>query len=827
MNESVFIRVSSFDELTQRLHQKYREGVAQYTTTFRYPSSIIFFDSKQEYKRFIQESPWEIRALSELFEDKEEISCYQIRKWLNALLTESTEKPIVVLPVTEYIRMCKPYNTQLIDQIFTTIVQAEFSPIIVPMLDYSFSYQRFFAEFPHQKRMAEVFSYVSPAKDQDPAIQIILDETGMVPTEGHEVIITLKDWITLWETGKIADQSSLIIQNKRIIEAIKGTDISVPKVNKRIVGNQKDYLAYYQNIDPSCFAIEPDTTIWNVIFSNLHPEGHKNSWDKIVTTILGSTDNLEEDITEYWEDSSRSERRVQRWFWLNEAKKRSLSSPFLEGLVKEVEDPEQLLDYAYNTGIASSEIDAQSLRDRAKFLKKFKKPLFSAGLLTFEQNYAEWKKCQGADYKKIIEHTTGIFPFERQALVEVVPLLMREQSGFPGELFPIIEGCWPTFAAYIEPIIGSNPEKEVSIKNDPQGFADDYSAQYIFAKLAYDAPTKRLEELQHQYFGEWKDILGALSIGKIPQHTDTSFKARICDDGYIFLDGVGYEWHNVLRLLFERKGWAITSIQPLFSQLPSDTAHFPLSDPVKVYRDFDELIHKHYRYPATICEELEVLEQIVEEIHQWHKDKPIWIVSDHGSTAFARKGKARPIKGVKKEHGGRCGTFKEDFLNEDGRTHCVPDKTASYAVSLSYDNYGETSPQGEAHGGAMPEETLALALLITPSGADTSLGQITVKPERSSYSTFDPEIVLLVNGAAGIQIESVSVRVNKGARRPVSIEWVEKNTIKIPIATIRELGFKPGENTLDVTFNKTMQATCSVGYASGSTGTGFDQVFKL
>ncbi len=57
MNESVFIHVSSFDELAQRLHQKYHEGVAQYTSTFRYPASIIFFDSKQEYKRFIQESP--------------------------------------------------------------------------------------------------------------------------------------------------------------------------------------------------------------------------------------------------------------------------------------------------------------------------------------------------------------------------------------------------------------------------------------------------------------------------------------------------------------------------------------------------------------------------------------------------------------------------------------------------------------------------------------------------------------------------------------------------------------------------------------------------
>jgi len=826
MNESVFIHVSSFDELAQRLHQKYHDEVAQYTSSFRYPASIIFFDSKQEYKRFIQETPWEIRTLSEVSGDKEEISCYQIRKWLNALLSEHNKEPVVVLPITEYIRMCNPHNLPLFDQIFTKIVQAEFSPIIVPMLDYSFSYKRFFADFPHQDRMAEVFSYDSPAKDQDPAIKIILDETGIVPTEGHEVINTLKDWIKLWETGEIADKNNLIIQNKRIIKAIKDTDISVPKVNKRIVENQKDYLSYYQNIDPTSFTIEPDATIWNVIFNNLHPDSRKNSWSKIVTTILGSTDNLEEDITRYWEDSIRSKMRVQRWFWLNEAKKRSFSSPFLEKLVKEVDDPEQLLDHAYNIGI-SSDLGTQSLKDRAKLLKRFKKPLFNTGILTFEQNYAEWKEQQGDNYRKIIEHTTGIFPFERQAIVEVVSLLMREQSGFPNELFPIVEECWPAFAAYIEPAIENALGEEVSIKDDLQSFANQYIAQYIRAKLVYDTPTKRLEEMQHQYFDEWNDTLGALSIGKIPQHNDTSFKARIDANGYIFLDGVGYEWHNVLNILFEKKGWKIAAIQPIFSQLPSDTAHFPLSDPVKDYRDFDELIHKRYQYPKTIFEELEILEQIVEKIHQWHKDKPIWIVSDHGSTAFARKGRARSIKKVKKEHGGRCGRFEGEHLNEDGRTHCVLEETGSYAVSLSYDNYGDTSPQGEAHGGAMPEETLALALLIAPPGTDTPSDTITVKAEKDSYSALDFEIVLQVSGTAGIQIESVTIRINRGLQKLIPQEWMVKNSIKIPVAVVKELGFKAGENTLDLRFNKSTRVTCSVEYSSGSTVTGFDQVFKL
>lgn len=832
MNEVVFIHVSSFDELFQKLHQKYREGVAQYTSTFRFPASIIFFDSKQEYRRFIQESPWEIRALSELFEGKKELSCYQIRKWFNSLLSRQNErpneKPVVILPITEYIRMCKPNKPELIEEIFKKIVQAEFSPIIVPMLDYSFSYQRFFADFPHQERMAEVFSYDSPEKDQDPAIEVILDQTGMVPTEGHEVIASLKGWIELWETGSIADKKSLIIQNQRIIDAIKDADISVPKVNKRIIKDQKDYLSHYQNIDSSCFALEPDAAVWNVIFSNLHTEKHRNSWSKIVTAVLGNTDNLEEDITKYWEDSIRSEMRVQRWFWLNEAKKKSLSSQFLERIVNEVQDPEILLEHAYNVGIAPSKIDAQSLKDRAKLLRSFKKPLFNAGILTFERNYAEWKERQGADYRKIIEHTTGIFPFERQSLMEVVPLLMREQSGLPRELFPIIEECWPTFAAYIEPVIESINEKDISIKDDPEGFADQYSAQYVFSKLAYDAPTRRLEEMQNQYFVEWKDILGALSIGKIPQHSDVSFKTQTCDDGFIFLDGVGYEWHNVLRVLFESKGWKVASIKPLFSQLPSDTAHFLLSEPVADYGDFDEMIHRRYQYPTTIFHELEKLEQIVEKIHQWHKgrDRPIWIVSDHGTTAFARKGSARPLKGVKKEHGGRYGTFKGTFLNKDGRTHCVYGKGTSYAVSLSYDNYGETSPQGEAHGGAMPEEALALALLVIPPGVEHSSDVITVKAEKESYSTFDHEIVLITGGAANIPIDAVTIRINRGARVSALREWIERNTIKIPITAIREY-LKPGENTLDVTFQKTIQSTCSIEYISGSKVTGFDQVFKF
>ncbi len=827
MGDSVFIRISSFDELSQRLNQKYCGKVAKYTTTFRYPSLILFFDSKQEYKRFIQESPWEVRTLSELFKDSEEISCYQAKKWLDSLLDKRHEKPIVVLPVTEYIRLCKPKRHKLIDQIFTKIVQAEFSPVIVPMLDYSLSYQRFFSEFPHQDRMAEVFAYDSPEKDQDPAIRLILDETGMVPTEGYEVITSLKSWVKLWETGEIADKSSLIIRNERIIEAIKDADISVPKVNKRIIKDQKDYLAYYQNIDPSCFTIEPDEVIWEVIFNNLRSDLHGNSWDQIATKVLGNTEKLEEDLTKYWEDSIRNEMRVQRWFWLNEAKKQQFSSQFLTQVVKEVQDPEQLLDYMYSAGITPNEIEIQSLKHRVKLLKKFKKPLFNAGLQIFEQYYIEWKEQQGADYRKIIEHTTGIFSFERQAMVEVVSLMMKEHSGLPNELFSVIEERWPAFAAYIESVIKSNDMEDVSIRDDLQGFADQYLAQYIFSKLVYDAPTGKLEEMQDRYFMEWKDILGALSIGKIPQHNSASFRRQIDDYGYIFLDGVGYEWHNVLKSLFEGKGWKIRSIQPIFSQLPSDTAHFPLSEPVAKYQSFDELIHRRYRYPMTIFEELEELEQIVEQIHQWHKgrENPIWIVSDHGATAFARKGKARSIKGLKKEHGGRYGTFKGDFLKEDGRSHCIFDETTSYAVSLSYDNYGETSPQGEAHGGAMPEETLALALLIAPPGVTQPSIVLNIKAEKSSYSAFDQEITLIFGGAGDIQLEIINLRINKGIRRSVPKEWIQRNTIKIPIVPIRG-SLKPGENTFDITVNKTIQATCLVEYVSGSVSTEFDRIFK-
>ena len=127
----------------------------------------------------------------------------------------------------------------------------------------------------------------------------------------------------------------------------------------------------------------------------------------------------------------------------------------------------------------------------------------------------------------------------------------------------------------------------------------------------------------------------------------------------------------------------------------------------------------------------------------------------------------------------------------------------------------------------MPEETLALALLIAPSGTDKSSGQITIKPEKDSYSAFDPEIVLLISGATGIQIDSVDIRINKEARKFVPIEWIGRSTIRIPFAAIKGLGLKPGKNTLDITFNKAIQATCSVEYASGSTGTGFEQVFKL
>lgn len=823
---------SSLEDLFKKLEKKYSgKDEAFHFKVPRYPASLIFFDSKWQYKKFLEEVPFERRPLSASIEDPNKISCYKMRKWLKTQFKDAKECPLVIYPMTEYLRICAGKNSRkMIESLFGQIVQAEGSSLIVPMLDYSNNYLQFIHSFVHHERMAEVYSCSSQSEEDDAAIELILDKTGRVVDDRATVITSARDWLSLWETGDIASQKMIIVTDDRLIDAIKVSHFSVPKVEKIPIENEKDYLARFYQIDPSSFVLEPSEQIWDYIFQSLSSGGHKKTWGEIVTETLGSTDDLEKILPSLWEESSHDNlhRQIQRWFWLNEAKKQHFESEILENIIPEETDPERFLDRAYLMALSDTEVDDRILEERRTLFKRFNAPLFHSGTITFEQAFQNWAEDHTGDPQEAILHLTGLYDFEKQYLLKAVIDLFQKDIPISTDLFHIIQECWPAYAAYIEPLLSSQPQSLSPIHENVPLFADTYRRAYIASKLIDDKPNDLLCSLQKDYHTQWIDLKGAQSIGKVLSHNRESFQECLKATGYLFLDGVGYEWAHVLQSLFEERGWGVAQIHPLIAPLPSDTEHSPLPQSTKIYREFDTRLHQRYKYPDSIYEEIKILENVTDDIHQRYKSRksPIWIVSDHGATAFARKGRALNLKDITKEHGGRYGICTSSKRLDNESIYCTSDGKHNLAVSLTYDNLGDTCPQGEAHGGGVPEEVLACALLLYPPEVTESEEEIKIAPTKSEFEALEEDVTIQLRGMYDTEILTIEVSVNKGARFSLR-GHIKNGVISIPLSILKQNGFSVGENTLEIILNHSQKASCVVSLTSGSSDTGFDDLFDL
>ena len=830
MSDINFTSFSTLEELTNALKQKYSDDIPHYLSNYRYPSTIIFFDSKKDYYSFLNKIPYEQQHLSKEINENNSLSCYRIKKWFKNCIKESKDRPIVALPITEYIRLCKKRNKNLVDWIFEKIVQAESAQIIVPMLDYSNSYRSFFSDFTHQKRMADVFTLNYDDIDDDTSIQIILDKTGRIPSKNYLIITHIGDWLKLWENGSISQFKKILVQNKKIIEAIEEADITVPKVQKCYIKNELDYIQFTSGIDLEHIKISTKKEVIAYLLEYLSKSSSTEKWSNVVQSVLGNSGASEESIQQYWEGNLSEQFIVQRWFWLNEAKKSNDLSSFLSEIIQITDDPEVLLDNAFIEGLTSEEKNKNFINERRLFFKKLQNPYFLKDQQTFQDIFARYVKSKNDDWKEILERVTGIFSFEREAIVQASSILMKEQEGFPPDLFYVIQEAWPVFAAYIEKSLISTEEDLISAYNDFETFADYYLAEYVRSKVGFDRPSKVLKQCQNNFLQEWDDIIAALKISKIRQFSDINFQNRIYQDGFVFLDGVGYEWNGVLKTLFNENGWETEEGLPVFSNLPSDTAHFVLENSIETYREFDKLIHEKYVYPKTIFNEFQELEKIVKKIDQMYKSRcsPLWIVSDHGTTAFARNGSSRNYSVIKKEHGGRCGTVSKDIFHDKKDVYIIPDNNKTFAISLTYDNLGDLAPKGEAHGGGLPEEVLALAMLVYPPKVKSTKEYIEVVPEKSSYDGFDDEeLILTFHGKISEYITNCEVRFNRSQKKSLSNYRRTGNSIGIPLSDAKEMGMVAGMNEITVVINKSISGKCNVELKSGSEKTNFDDLFDI
>lgn len=839
MNESFYTSFNTLDDLLHKVNSKYSGEILGYKSSSRFPSILIFFNSKISYEKFLRSIVFKKRCISEIIpEGKSKLNCYMVKKWIEEVIIESLDSPQVLLPITEYIRLCKISNEYILDEVFTELLQTENASLIIPMLDYSHSYRDFFQHFFHRDRMAEV-CYLNQINEEDSkVIELFLDSSGLLPDEKMLCINDTKQWFQLWESGNLFFEDKILIKDENLIAAIYKAEITIPKIDKISIDSKKDLLSKWYGIDPSVIVIEPDMKIWKYIFKKLESfDKQSRSWERLVFSVLGDISNLEYKFSELWERSLSEKKYNERWLWLNEIKKCSYLSKFIQEVVNTTEDPEMLIDNAWKIYISNpnhNTISKETLNERTKFLKSLKEPLFCSGQREFQNIFLSFVSNREIKNKHL--YISGIFDFEQEYLIQYIIEQFNkiDISGY-SSLYSKIKDIWLPISFYLEGPLTILNKDDPSICEDFSSFSETYMNEYVISKLLFDKPSEKLKRLHKSYIDNFIPLLARKNNRDLPSLDDPQFLSESFSNDFIFLDGVGFEWYHLIVNLFKQKNWQILEGGARLANLPTDTRHANInSHYVGKYNSFDEMLHKPYKYPNTIYKEIINIQMIVDDIDKKYKslEKPIIVFSDHGSTAFAREGGYVKLEDLIPDHGGRYAYYSSSGIEQKEQVYTMSDDKGKIVIPLSYVNFGSQNPKGEAHGGATPEEILAFSLKLAPpkcefSDIEYSYESIVVISPKSQYSAFDRNISFIINGCIPKPIENIRISVNNKPSRNVETNLIDSNNISFTIDQLKEYGLEVGDNVIEFIINYTCKNKINLEFISSSKKTDFDDEFNF
>lgn len=190
-----------------------------------------------------------------------------------------------------------------------------------------------------------------------------------------------------------------------------------------------------------------------------------------------------------------------------------------------------------------------------------------------------------------------------------------------------------------------------------------------------------------------------------------------------WIDGLGIEYLSLIKEIISKSNFQIEKLKIAKTGIPSSTDHNKFESVVKI-DDLDSYIHNNlYRYPQTICKEIEIVKEILNKILTQSTETIIAIVSDHGLTALSRLVDSKKYA-TKASHEGRYIRLdsKESIEDTDYIRHV--NGTDNFKVALTHASLN-TKPVREVHGGCTPEEILVPFILISNNKITKSTKPIT------------------------------------------------------------------------------------------------------
>lgn len=835
--------IKSLDELTNSLNEKY-SALPGYRSSSRFPSLLIFFNRKDDYVKFINLCNYKKVHFQEFIKDSQIVTKEACDRWIRFAIEESKDEAVMLLPISEIIRLRFLENKErMCDYLFGRILQAEGSRIIVPIPDLIDEYKTFISEFEHKARCGEAW-YFKNEEAIEEKINVIADRSGLVEKEDvskNSIWITnLKQWMDLWSGNELKEERTIIIREPNLINPILSRGIEVPKVYIETIEDEKKYLAKFFEMSDIPEDVQLSTERWTTLIEYIRKRNDRRfSWKRLNKELLGLPQNtISSLITGLWCEEGFPNKELERSLWLIEAKRKGADEIEIGALLKAtaegISDPRHLLDVLYKQPLLDPTATSLVLKQRRELFQAFRYsiPHFEDGKMDIQLFFE--KHIEDIPEARRWEYLTGHFDFEKKYLVKLVTDALRKDGYLQNEFLLSIKSVWEPLFHYVSITSFDDGSRQKLLDSINQGHLTDpftfqeflkcYRSEYVKSKLM-DEQTDLLKELQRHYIAAFKEMMVKTNLGVLRGFNNENQLSKIRMNKLILLDAVGYEWTPVLIGVFDDLGWSLANEDYNLAALPSDTAHCPVvEDSEKIYRKFDELIHSQYRYPDTIFDELSCLTSIIEEVSRDFRGRDtLTLISDHGSTMFARKGDIITTE-ADKAHGGRYAIVREDGDAKVNNVNVYPVEVRGERslVMLSYSNFNNR-PHGEAHGGATLEEMASAQLTFRRKTEIPNIFNIAV---IGDYSLLDKSIRFSIGLACIENVSSAELFVNDGLPFDLPINSIERSEFEIEMSKLRVHGLAEGENIIRIRVVGVGEASCSVHVSGATTSNSFNDLFN-
>ncbi len=646
----------------------------------RYAVRFILLDNFNLYQDFIKKMTKpdiQIFNLEQLLDSEDKDSWITTDALVNAI--EKLKGRIVVSPFSEIVRF---YKEEKFKALFEGMSLMELDPstrIYIPLIGLKHRFEKFLNTFSRIKESQPIWTVYS---EELQSVEIDLIPSDFPCPDSLNCLKNVYEWLVFWKTHAPTER---ILCSSETINTYSKYSQPDNIFDIKKIDTAYSFITQFLNIQIGIEYKMNDENFWIQLLSLLNCcKTTSFSFKSFVNKYFNIHNLTIENILNIWTSSNTKE--FDRWLLKHYYLQNLFAqNRYLTDIIKDCVDYSSLRlfrEVALSIFVDTS--DKKSIEERNNLMDLFDKQykLPDSDLSEIKEQILDIAK---SDTGKAIQLCSGRFDFEKEIFIGWYKIGKMKNAE--------LQNFYPDFAAYLSDIKYNN-------------WANTYIQAYKQAKIE-DKYTDEIKNFiidknaNEEIFYEW-------------YHNFELSKELLAKEGphiVYWIDGLGIEYLSLIKSLIEQSAFKIEKLQIAKTGIPSSTEYNRFENCRKI-DELDNFIHNNfYRYPETICKEIDIVKNIFRKILNQTTETTIIIVSDHGLTALSRLVDSKKYQ-TKSSHEGRYIKLKTSENIEDTDYIRHKNDEDNFKVALTHASL-DTKPVREVHGGCTPEEILVPFIVIS------------------------------------------------------------------------------------------------------------------